>query len=111
MAIAKPVTDGEFETKVLKSEQPVLVDFWATWCGPCRMVAPVVEELAKQYEGKLSVAKLDVDANGNTAIEYQVQSIPTLILFKDGKPAQRIVGYMNRDRLLAQLKPHLDFLS
>ena len=111
MANTKPVSDGTFEQDVLKAEQPVLVDFWAAWCGPCRMVAPVVEEIAKQYQGKLTVAKLDVDENSNTAIEYQVQSIPTLILFKDGKPAQRIVGYMNKERLLGQLKPHLDFLG
>ena len=111
MAVATPVTDNEFETQVLKSEKPVLVDFWAAWCGPCRMVGPIVEQLAKDYQQQLNVYKLDVDSNGNTAIQYQVQSIPTLILFKDGKPAQRIVGYMPKERLLAQLKPHLDFVS
>jgi thioredoxin 1 len=111
MATTAPVTDNEFETQVLKSDKPVLVDFWAAWCGPCRMVAPVVEELASDYQGQLAVYKLDVDDNGNTATQYQVQSIPTLILFKDGKPAQRIVGYMPKARLLAQLKPHLDFVS
>lgn len=108
MATATAVTDSDFEAQVLKAGQPVLVDFWAAWCGPCKMVAPVVEEIAKDYQGKLSVYKLDVDDNGNTAIQYGVQSIPTLILFKDGKPAHRIVGYMPKERLLAQLKPHLD---
>ena len=111
MTVATPVTDNDFETQVLKAEKPVLVDFWATWCGPCRMVGPIVEQLAKEYQDQLTVYKLDVDNNGDTAIQYQVQSIPTLILFKDGKPAQRIVGYMPKERLLAQLKPHLDFVS
>ena len=111
MTVATPVTDNEFETQVLKAEKPVLVDFWATWCGPCRMVGPIVEQLAKDYQDQLTVYKLDVDNNGNTAVQYQVQSIPTLILFKDGKPAQRIVGYMPKERLLAQLKPHLDFVG
>lgn len=111
MAVATQVTDNDFETQVLKSEKPVLVDFWAAWCGPCRMVGPIVEQLAKDFQEQLTVYKLDVDNNGDTAIQYQVQSIPTLILFKDGKPAQRIVGYMPKERLLAQLKPHLDFVS
>jgi thioredoxin 1 len=111
MAATSAVTDSTFDAEVLNAEQPVLVDFWAAWCGPCRMVAPVVEELAKDYQGQLSVRKLDVDENTNVAAQYQVQSIPTLILFKEGKPAQRIVGYMPKERLLAQLKPHLGFLS
>jgi thioredoxin 1 len=106
MAATSPVTDSTFDAEVLNAEKPVLVDFWAAWCGPCRMVAPVVEELAKDYRDQLSVRKLDVDENINVAAQYQVQSIPTLILFKDGKPAQRIVGYMPKERLLAQLKPH-----
>ena len=105
------LNEFNWKKEVLQSDEPVLVDFWAAWCAPCRMVAPVVEELAKTYAGKLTVAKLDVDENGEIAVQYQVQSIPTLILFKDGKPAQRVVGYMNKERLLAQLRPHLDFLS
>ena len=111
MATTVAVTDSEFETQVLKADKPVLVDFWATWCGPCRMVAPVVEEIAQEYKGQLSVYKLDVDNNNETATQYQVQSIPTLILFKEGKPAARIVGYMPKPRLVAQLKSHLDFVS
>jgi len=92
MAKAIEVTDSTFEREVLQSTQPVLVDFWAVWCGPCRAVAPVVEEIASDYEGKLKVMKLDVDDNPRTAAAYAVQSIPTLLVFKDGKAAERIVG-------------------
>lgn len=111
MTYAKPVTDSSFQSDVIESDKPVLVDFWATWCGPCRMVAPVVEELAGEYEHDLTVAKLDVDVNGETAMKYQVQAIPTLILFKDGKPAERIVGFRNKARLVADLKKHLSFIA
>ena len=92
MGKALEVTDNTFEQEVLQSAQPVLVDFWAVWCGPCRAVAPIVEELAGEYEGRLKVMKLDVDDNPRTATAYGVQSIPTLLVFKDGKPAERIVG-------------------
>lgn len=92
MAKALEVTDSTFAQEVLQSQQPVLVDFWAVWCGPCRAVAPIVEELAGEYEGKLKVMKLDVDNNPQTAATYGVQSIPTLLVFKDGKPAERIIG-------------------
>ncbi|MCL4541953.1 MAG: thioredoxin [Chloroflexi bacterium] len=101
------VTDKEFEEQVLKAEKPVLIDFWAEWCSPCRMVAPIVEEIAREYQDKIDVYKLDVDANIDTAFRYQVQSIPTLILFKNGKPAERIIGFRPKDRLVAQLEPHL----
>jgi thioredoxin len=100
------VTDQTFEQEVLKSGTPVLVDFWATWCGPCRMVAPVLEEIASEKDN-VRVAKLDVDANPITAGRFGVRAIPTMILFKDGKEAQRLVGYMPKDRLLQQIQPHM----
>jgi len=87
------VTDQNFETTVGGSTQLVLLDFWATWCAPCKMLRPVVEELATEYEGRVTVAELDVDANPVTASKFGVLSIPSLILFRDGKPADRIVGY------------------
>lgn len=102
------VSDEEFDSKVLQSDKPVITDFWAEWCGPCKMIAPILEDIAEEYEDQLTVAKLDVDENPNTAIRYGVQSIPTLILFKDGQEAARLVGAMSKDRLLSQLEPHLD---
>jgi thioredoxin 1 len=93
--MSKPadVTDGTFETEVLKSEKPVLVDFWAPWCGPCRMVAPVVEELSEEYSDKVKFLKLNTDDNMNTAATYGIRSIPTLLMFKDGQPVDQIVGF------------------
>ena len=107
--MSKPieVTDQTFEDVVLKASLPTVVDFWAVWCGPCKMIAPVLEEIAKDYAGKLQVAKLDVDNNNESAIKYGVMSIPTLILFKNGRAAERIVGFMPKEKLLAKLKPHL----
>ena len=101
------VSDQTFETEVLKSDTPVLVDFWATWCGPCRMVAPILEEIANEQSDKIKVVKLDVDANPVTAGRFGVRSIPTMILFKNGRETQRLVGYMPKERLLQQLNPHL----
>jgi thioredoxin 1 len=101
------VTDANFDSEVLHAELPVLVDFWAEWCGPCRAVAPTVAAIAQENPTKLRVGKLDVDNNNHTAFRYGVQSIPTLILFKNGQEAERIVGNMPKDRILATLKPHL----
>ncbi|NLF10666.1 MAG: thioredoxin [Anaerolineaceae bacterium] len=107
--MAKPfeVNDGSFESSVLEADIPTVVDFWAVWCGPCKMIAPILEDIAKEYEGKLQVAKLDVDHNGESAMKYGVMSIPTLILFKAGQPVERIVGFMPKEKVLARLKPHL----
>jgi thioredoxin 1 len=97
------VSDSSFASEVLSSDKPVLVDFWAAWCGPCKTLAPVLEEIAAEKSGQLSVAKLDVDANPETPREFQVVSIPTLILFKDGQPATRIVGAKGKAALLREL--------
>jgi thioredoxin 1 len=93
------VTDQNFETTVAKADQPVLVDFWASWCAPCKMLKPVLEELSQEYQGRVQLAELDVDANPGTASKFGVLSIPTLILFRAGKPAQRIVGYQPKANL------------
>ena len=93
------LTDQNFKSEVLQSKTPVLVDFWAEWCGPCKMVAPVVEKLAGEYSGKLKVGKLNVDDNSETPTQYGVQSIPTLIIFKDGQEANRMVGYQSEQKL------------
>ncbi len=103
-----PVSDNSFDQTVLQAEIPVLVDFWATWCAPCRMVAPVVEELAREYEGRISFAKLDVDQNPKTASKYKIMSIPTLIVFKKGEPFSHIVGFRPKAELKRSLDTALD---
>jgi thioredoxin 1 len=97
------VTDSTFDEVVLKADNPVLVDFWATWCRPCQMVAPILEDLSKEYSEKLTIAKLDVDQNQQTAQRYRVMSIPTMIIFKQGKPVANIVGFKPKDQLKKQL--------
>lgn len=99
-------TDAEFQTQVLNSEKPVLVDFWADWCVPCHMVSPVVEEIGQEQSASISVAKLNVDDNPETARRYGVMSIPTLILFKDGEEAARVVGAQPKESILRQIQPH-----
>jgi len=107
MGNAVAVTEQTFDTEVLQSAEPVLVDFWAAWCGPCRVIAPTVEELAVEYQGRLKVVKVDVDQNQEVAIRYGVQSIPTLMVFKGGKMVERVLGAMPKPRLVSLIKPHL----
>ena len=97
------ISNGNFEQEVSKSTTPVLVDFWATWCRPCQMVAPILEELTQEYAGKLTIAKLDVDQNQSTAQKYRVMSIPAMIIFKEGKPVANIVGFKPKDKLKQEL--------
>jgi thioredoxin 1 len=101
------VSDDQFQRDVLESRLPVLIDFWAESCAPCKMLDPYVDEIAARYEGKLRVGKMDVDSNPNTYLAYDVQGLPTLILFRDGAPVHRIVGFKTRDKLEAEITRHL----
>lgn len=101
------VSDSSFEQEVLKSDVPVLVDFWAEWCGPCKMLAPTVEAIAKDYAGKLRVAKLNVDENNSTSARYGIRGIPTLLLFKSGEVKDQIVGNYPRDHIEKVIQKHL----
>jgi len=101
------LTDDNFSDEVLSAELPVLVDFWATWCGPCRMVAPIVEELSSEYEGKAKVCKLDVDTAQKTAAEFGIRSIPTLLIFKEGKVADQLIGAVAKQQITEKLDASL----
>ena len=104
-------SDAAFETDVLKSDSPVLVDFWAEWCGPCKMIAPILEEAADHYEGKIRIAKLNVDENAASAAKFNIRSIPTLFLFKNGTVGAQKVGAVTKSQLAAFLEAHLPELA
>ncbi len=101
------VTDANFKQEVLDSDKPVLIDFWAVWCGPCKMVAPIIEELASEYNGKLKVGKLNVDDNPETSIQFGIRSIPTLMVFKGGKVVEQIIGAVPKRNLVDRVLPHI----
>jgi len=107
MAEVKYVTEADFQTEVLNAQDPVLVDFTAVWCQPCRMVDPIVKQLAQDWDGKVKVVKLDADQNPNIMMQYGVMGIPTLMLFRGGEIKERLTGYQSKDRLVSKLNPHL----
>jgi len=101
------LTEQNFEAEVIKSASPVLVDFWAEWCGPCKMISPIVDEIANELQGKLKVAKINVDNEGNLAAKFNIMSIPTLLVFKNGQVVNQIIGAMSKAQLLAKIQPNL----
>ncbi|MBP9096548.1 MAG: thioredoxin [Ignavibacteria bacterium] len=101
--MALEITDANFDAEVINSDKPVLIDFWAVWCGPCKLIAPVVEEVAKEYEGKFKVGKMDIDNNPNVAMKYGIRSIPTLLIFKDGKVVDQIVGAVPKNVITSKM--------
>jgi thioredoxin 1 len=107
MSNAIEVTDANFEETVVKSDKPILVDFWAEWCGPCKMIAPILDEISAEMQDKLVIGKLDVDENQSTAMAFGVMSIPTLMLFKNGEPVETLIGYQPKQQLMSRLQPHL----
>ncbi len=108
MAHPIAVTDEDFDEQVLKASVPVLVDFWAEWCAPCKMIAPIVEDLAKEYDGKVSFFKMDVDSNPETSLKFGIRSIPTLLVFKDGKPVDQVIGAVPKAVLKKRLEGALE---
>jgi thioredoxin 1 len=111
MAEINHVSESSFASEVLESPQPVLVDFTAVWCGPCKLLDPVVKQLAQEWDGKVKVVKLDVDTNPNLAMNYQVMGVPTLMMFVDGAPVQRVTGYQPKDRLAKKFTPHIQVVG
>jgi thioredoxin 1 len=103
----KEISEATFEVEVIRSSEPVLVDFTAVWCSPCKMLDPVVTQLAQEWQGRVKVVKLDVDNSPNLASDYQVLGVPTLMLFKGGQPVQRVTGYQPKDRLEKKFSPHI----
>ena len=101
------ITESNFETEVIKSEIPVLIDFWAVWCAPCRVLAPTVETISEEYAGRVKVGKLDVDANGSISSRFSIKGIPTLLLFKNGQVKEQIVGAVSRDIIVKTIEKHL----
>lgn len=107
MTDLKHFTDSTFKAEVIDAPALVLVDFTAVWCGPCQMLAPIVDQIAADFDGSMTVGKLDIDENVETTMKYGVMGVPTLMLFKDGQPVERLVGYMHKDRIVSKIKPHI----